>query len=76
MRIMTDPSVPNTYRVVLERLRPRTTAVYQTEVYGPYASLGAARSQETKIMSAERAHGRQARSFIEVSPLSWSVETS
>lgn len=70
MRYMNTPDAPAAYRVVLDRLRAGSVP-YQTEYFGPYAALGSAKGQETKILKEERENGRKARARIEQSPLAW-----
>lgn len=72
MRRMNTPDAPTVYRVVLERLLPDGSAPYlPAEYYGPYATLGAARGQETTILYEATRDGRKARTRIESAPLAW-----
>lgn len=63
------------YRVTIEHLYADGNGSYLQRTYGPYTTLGAAKSQETRLLRMARAESKKASSFIEESWLEWEVRS-
>ena len=74
---MTRESKPTNYvyRVTIEHLYADASDHYLQRTYGPYTSLTAAKSQETRLFRMATAGGKKANSFIEESWLEWEVRS-
>lgn len=61
------------YRVTIEHQYADGVGHYQKRTYGPYTTLKAAKSQETRLMRMATTGGKKANSYIEESWLEWEL---
>lgn len=61
------------YRVTIEHLYADGDGSYMTRTYGPYTTLAAAKSQETRLLRMARAGGKKAGRYIEEAWLEWEL---
>jgi hypothetical protein len=63
------------YRVTIEHLYADGSGHYMERTYGPYTTLTAAKSQQTRLLNMARMGGKKANSYIEEAWLEWELSS-
>ena len=74
---MTRQSKPTNYiyRVTIEHLYADGSGSYMDRTYGPYTTLTAAKSQQTRLFRMAQHGGKKANSYIEEAWLEWELHS-